>query len=74
MTRNVSYDIDSLFTNIPVAESIEYIIHQIYTEKKIPPICSKLIFKRLLLKLTTESSFQFNYQLLKYQIKIEISN
>ena len=61
----VSYAVDSLFTNIPVAETIEYIIHQIYTEKKIPPICSKLIFKRLLLKLTTECSFQFNHQLLK---------
>ena len=38
---------------------------KIYKEKKIPPICSKLIFKRLLLKLTTECSFQFNHQLLK---------
>ena len=45
----VSYDVDSLFTNIPVAETTEYIIHQIYTEKKIQPICSKFIFKRLLL-------------------------
>ena len=53
----VSYDVDSLFTNIPVAETIKYVIHQIYTEKKIPPICSQLIFKRLLLKLTTECSF-----------------
>ena len=61
----VSYDVDSLFTNIPVAETIKYIIHQIYTEKKIPPICNKFIFKRLLLKLTTECSFQFNHQLLK---------
>ena len=61
----VSYDVDFLFTNIPVAETIEYIIHQIYIEKKIPPICSKLIFKHLLLKLTTECSFQFNNQLLK---------
>ena len=60
-----SLKLRSLFTNIPVAETIEYIIHQIYTEKKIPPICSKLIFKRLLLKLTTECSFQFNHQLLK---------
>ena len=58
-------DVDSLFTNIPVAETIEYIVHQIYIEKKIPPISSKLIFKRLLLKLTTECSFQFNHQLLK---------
>ena len=47
----VSYDVDSLFTNIPVAETIQYIIHQICKEKKISPICSQLIFKRLLLKL-----------------------
>ena len=61
----VSYDVDSLFTNIPVVETIEYIIHQIYIEKKIPPVCSKLVFKRLLLKLTTECSFKFNHHLLK---------
>ena len=61
----VSYDVDSLFTNIPVTEIIEYIIHEIYREKKIPPICSKLAFKRLPLTLTTEYSFQFNNQLLK---------
>ena len=30
----VSYDVDSLFTNISVAEATEYIIHQIYIEKK----------------------------------------
>ena len=34
-------------------------------EKKIPPRCSKFIFKRLLLILTTECSFQFNHQILK---------
>ena len=30
----VSNDVDSMFKNIPVAETIEYIIHQIYTERK----------------------------------------
>ena len=61
----VLFDVDSLFTNIPVTEIIEYIIHEIYIEKKIPPICSKFAFKRLRLTLTTECSFQFNHQLLK---------
>ena len=56
----VSYDVDSLFTNIPVEETIEYIIHQIYNEKKVPQICSKTIFRRLMYKLTTECAFQFN--------------
>ena len=38
----ISYDLDSLFTNIPVEETIEYIIYQIYNEKKVPQICPKL--------------------------------
>ena len=55
--EDVSYDVESLFTNIPVQEIIEYIINQIYVYDKIKPICNKLIFKRLLLKITTEVSF-----------------
>lgn len=47
----VSYDVESLFSNIPVAETIYYILKQIYEENKLPEICSRLIFKRLLLKL-----------------------
>ena len=53
----VSYDLDSLFTNIPVEETIEYINHQIYNEKKVPQICSNTIFRRLMYKLTTECAF-----------------
>ena len=56
---------ESLFTNIPVDETINYIINEIYQKKKLPHICSKAIFKRLLYKLTTEVSFQFNYKLFK---------
>ena len=56
---------DFLFTNIPVQESIDYIIHQIYTEKKLLQICSKGIFRRLLLKVTTECSFQVKQKLYK---------
>ena len=52
----VSYDVDSLFANIPAEETIEYIIHQ---------ICSKTIFRRLMYKLTTECAFQFNQNLFK---------
>ena len=61
----VSYDVDSLFTNIPVEATTEYIIHQIYNEKKVPQICSKTIFRRLMYKLTTECAFQFNQNLFK---------
>ena len=50
----VSYDVDSFFTNIPLKETVDYIIDKIYNEKFLKPICKKLIFKRLLYKLTTD--------------------
>ncbi|MEO0687351.1 MAG: hypothetical protein AAFY76_20450 [Cyanobacteria bacterium J06649_11] len=56
----VSYDVDSLFTNIPLEEMINLILDQIYVHKKLKPIASKLVFKRLLWKITTDCTFQFN--------------
>ena len=60
--EDVSYDVESLFTNIPIKETIDYIIEQIYTHKKLKPICSQLIFKRLLLKLASECTYTFNHK------------
>ena len=56
---------ESLFTNIPINETIDYILDQIYNKKKLKPICSKLIFKRLLLKLATEVTFTINNHFFK---------
>ena len=55
---DVSYDIDSLFTNIPVEETINYIIEQICAHKMLVSICSKLIFRRLLIKLAAKCDFK----------------
>ena len=46
----VSYDVSSLFTQVPLEETIDHIIHKIYTENKLPKLGSKTMFKRLLLK------------------------
>ena len=53
----VSYDVESLYTN--VHDAIKYILEEIYTHNKLPHICRKLILKRLLLKLATESGYIF---------------
>ena len=63
--EDVSYDAESVFINIPIQETINYIIKQIYVYKKLTPICSKQIFRRLLIKLTTECTFKFNNRFLK---------
>ena len=63
--EDVSYDVESLFTSIPVAETIEYILKRIYTNKELKPLCKKSIFKKLLIKLTKESVFSANNWLIK---------
>ena len=55
--EDVSYNIQSLFTNIPVGDTINYITDQIYNKGPLRPICMKLIFKQLLRKLLTEVTF-----------------
>ena len=52
--EDVSYDDESLFTNIPVKDTIDFICEEIYVHKKLEPICRKTIFKKLLYKLKTE--------------------
>ena len=63
--EDVSNDVESLLTNIPIQETINYITEQIYVYKKLTPICSKLIFRRLLLKLAAECTFKVNNRFLK---------
>ena len=61
--KRMFLDVESLFTNIPIKDTIiEYIIEQIYTHKKLKPIYSKQIFKRLLLKLANECKYTFDHK------------
>ena len=63
--EDVSYDIESLFTSIPVQETIDYILQRIYVRKEIKPFCKNSIFKKLILKLTKECVFSVNNRLTK---------
>ena len=56
----VSYDVESLFTNVPVLETIEYILDEIYKRDKLPYLCKRSLFKKLLLKLTCDGIFMFD--------------
>ena len=61
----VSDDVDSLFANITVKETIEYILHKIYVDKSIKPFRKKSIFKKLLVKLKKGCAFSVNSRLIK---------
>ena len=63
--EDVSYDIESLFTSIPIDETIEYVCDEIYKNGKLEPMCKRSIFKKLLLKLTKECTFSANDKLFK---------
>ena len=61
----VSYDVNSIATETPLDETIDYVTDQIYNEGKLAPLMSKTIFKRLLERVTTGSVFSFNNKLYK---------
>ena len=61
----VSYDVEPLFTNVPIYYIINNILEEIYIHNKLPHKCNKLIFKRLLLKLATKSTYIFQSQFYK---------
>ena len=63
--EDVSYGVDSLFTSIPVKETIAYIIQKIYVKKEIKPFCKKSSFTKPLGKLTLECVFAINNRLIK---------
>ena len=63
--EDVSHDVESLFTNFLTQETINYIIEHIYVHNKLRPICLKLIFRRLLIKLATKCTLKFNSRFLK---------
>ena len=45
--KDVSYDVKSLFTSIPVQETIDYVLYKIYDKKELKPFCKMSIFKKL---------------------------
>ena len=56
--KDVSYDVESLFTNIPIQNTIDFICEEIYTQEK-------SIFKKLIYKLTTKCTFSATGKLRK---------
>ena len=58
-------DEEYVSSDITLDETIDYIIGSIYTHKKLPQICSKLVFRRLLEKITKDCTFQLCFKFYK---------
>ena len=55
--KDVLYDVESLFTSIPVQETIDYILYKIYGKKELKPFWKMSILIKLLNKLTKNAFF-----------------
>ena len=60
-----SYDVPSLFTEVPLDDTIDHIIEEIYTHNKLPKLSSKRLYERLLCNFTKNIVFSFNGHLYK---------
>ena len=58
--RFVSFDVKSLFTNIPLKKTVHIILHRIYNEKQLDTSLKKLTLKKLLLDSCTNTPFLTN--------------
>jgi hypothetical protein len=61
--RFVSFDVTSLFTNIPLRKTINIILDRIYKDKRITTTIRKRTLKKLLLDSCTKTPFSVNDQL-----------
>ena len=59
----VSFDVVSLFTNVPLKRTINIIVNRIFKEKKIETKLRKHTLKKLILDCCTKTTFSFNDKL-----------
>ena len=59
------FDISSLFTNIPLGETIQICADSLYDSNLTPPIMDKDVFIELMNIATTSVEFSFNYKMYK---------
>ena len=61
----VSFDVQSLFTNVPVKKTINIILNRVYNKKLINTNLKKRMTKKLLLDSCTKTAFSFDNVLYK---------
>ena len=59
----VSFDVESLFTNVPLKKTVNIILKRIFAENQIQTTLTKRTLKKLILDSCTKTTFSFNKQL-----------
>ena len=60
MGINMSFDVESLFTNVPIKKTIDVILIRIYNDHTINTNLKKRLLKKLILDTCTKKTFSFN--------------
>ena len=58
--NHISFDVESLFTNVPFKRTVDIILKRIYIDKVISTSLKKRLMKKLLLDTCTKTVFTFN--------------
>ena len=53
----ISYGVDSLYTSIPLSETINFVLDEICVQKRLESFCKKSVFKKSLIKLCKGCNF-----------------
>ena len=67
----ISFDVESLFTNVPIKRTVDIILKRIYEDKLVSTNLKKHTSKKLILDTCTKTAFSFNNKL--YQQKDGVS-
>ena len=59
----ISFDVESLFTNVPISKTINIILKRIYDDKLISTNLRKRTLKKRILNTCTKTAFTFNNKL-----------
>ena len=59
----VSFDVESLFTNVPLKRTVDIILNRIFTDKLLDTKLLKRTLKKLILDCCNETTFSFDHQI-----------
>ena len=69
----ISFDVASLFTNVPSKKTVNVILKRIYNEKQIPISLSKRLFKKLIFDACQKTAFSYNRKMYVLSDRVSMS-
>ena len=72
--KSISFDVKSLFTNVPISKTINVILKRIYDDKFVSTNLRKRPLKKLILDTCTKTAFTFNNKLYEQKDRVSMGS